>query len=43
MSVTCPVAFALAFLTLAISFALGAEVVAEHGAEDEVLFGRELV
>ena len=43
MSVTCPVAFALAFLTLAISFALGAEVVAEHGAEDKVLFGRQLV
>ena len=30
-------------LTLTISFALCADVVAEHGAEDEVLFGRELV
>jgi len=30
-------------LTLAVPFALCADVVAEHGAEDEVLFGRELV
>ena len=43
MSVTCPVASALALLTLAIAFALCAEVIAEHSAEDEVLFGCELV
>ena len=43
MSVTCPVASALALFTLAVAFALCAEVVAEHGAEDEVLFGCELV
>ena len=29
--------------TLAVAFALCAEVVTEHGAEDKVLFGRELV
>ena len=43
MSVTCPVASALAFLTLAVPFALCADIVAEHSAEDEVLFGREFV
>ena len=43
MSVTCTVASALALFTLAVAFALCAEVVAEHGAKNEVLFGRELV
>ena len=38
------VAFTLAsFFTLTIPFALCADVVAEHGSKDEVLFGRELV
>ena len=43
MSVTCPVASALAFLTLAVPFALCADVVAEHGAEDEIFFRCEFV
>ena len=43
MSITCPIAFALSFLTLTIPFALCADVVAEHGAEDKILFGCELV
>ena len=43
MSVTCPVAFALAFLTLAVPFALCAEVITEHSTEDKVFFGRKLV
>ncbi len=40
------IALALTFtivLALAVPFALCAEVVAEHGTEDEVLFGREFV
>ena len=41
---TLAVAFTLtSVLTLTISFALCTEVVAEHGTEDKVLFGRELV
>ena len=43
LSITLPIAFALALLTFAIPFALCAEVVAEHSSEDEVLFGSELV
>ena len=43
MSIACPVTSALALLTLAIPFALRAEIVAEHGSKDEVFFGRELV
>ena len=43
MSVTCPVASALALLTLAIAFALCADVIAEHGAEDKIFFGCEFV
>ena len=43
MSVACPVTSALALLTLAVPFALCTEVVAEHSAEDKVLFGREFV
>ena len=43
LAITLAIAFALALLTFAIPFALCAEVVAEHGTEDEVLFGRELV
>ena len=39
MSIARPVTSALALLTLAIPFALCAEVVAEHGTEDEVVFG----
>ena len=34
--------FTLTF-TLTISFALGTDVVAEHGSEDEVFFGCQLV
>ena len=38
------VALTLAFtLTLAVSLTLGADVIAQHGAENEVLLGRELV
>jgi hypothetical protein len=41
---TLAIAFTLtSILTLAISFALCTEVVAEHGSEDEVLFGCELI
>ena len=43
MSIACPVTSALALLTLAVPFTLCAEVVAEHGSEDEVLFGRQLI
>ena len=43
MSVTCPVASALALLTLAVAFALCAEVIAEHGSKNEVLFRCKLV
>ena len=38
------VALTLAFaLTLAVSLTLGADVIAQHGAENEVFLGRELV
>ena len=43
MFVACSVASALALLTLAIPFALCAEVIAEHGTEDKILFGCELM
>ena len=43
MSVTCPVASALALLTLAVAFALCAEVIAEHGSEDKIFFRCEFV
>ena len=37
----------LTFITLTLAFAvsltLGADVVAKHGSEDEVLFGRQLI
>ena len=43
MAIACPLTSALALLTLAVPFALCADVVAEHGAEYKILFGRELV
>ena len=43
LSITLPIAFALALLTLAKPFALCAEVVAEHCPKDKILFGCELV
>ena len=43
MSIARPVTSALALLTLAIPFALCTDVVAEHGAEDEILFGCKFV
>ena len=36
-------AFLASTLAFAVSFALGADVVAEHGSEDEVLFGSQLI
>ena len=41
-TVAVAIAFASIF-TLTVPFALCADVVAEHGTEDEVFFGRELV
>ena len=43
MSIACPVASTFALLALAVPFTLCADVVAEHSAEDEVLFGCEFV
>ena len=43
MSVTCPVASTLALFTLAVAFALCADVIAEHGSENEILFRCEFV
>ena len=43
MSIACPVTSALTLLTLAIPFALRAEIVTEHGAKDKIFFGCELV
>ena len=36
-------AFIALTLAFAVSLALGADVVAKHGSEDEVLFGRQLI
>ena len=43
MAIACPLTSALALLTLAVPFALCADVVAEHGTEDKILFRREFV
>ena len=44
LAVTFPIALVFASVfTFTISLALGAEIIAKHGTEDKVLFGRELV
>ena len=43
MSIACPVTSALALLTLAVPFALCADVVAKHGTKYKILFRGELV
>ena len=43
LPIALPVTFALTLFTFAITLALCADVVAEHGAEDKILFGRKLV
>ena len=43
ISIACPVASTFALLALAVPFTLCADVVAEHSAEDKVLFRCEFV
>ena len=43
LSIALPVTFALALFTFAVPFALCADIIAEHGSENEVLLWRKLV